>query len=298
MDLGTLGRRPFAIRDNDEGTDSKSPELSVTLETIAETPESAILSSPVYDTNNSSSSPDSQGSPHNDSGMDLDSHTGGSIASTIDENPCSAGNTITFSIAVKSTSGDDATKCNFAAVTKSDDESGSNDGSLASQSDPSQGQQLLAGDIEEVDLSEMKLETSDKVDTEMTRTGKRKKLRQTEESGGKSTQKVRRSSSFLIPFFNRRDSFTVSFVKPSQSLLRRKAELKSSKEARKKVDDTLKEQEIEIESGEGGGDGEGGGEGDKDRLLEKEELSRTRRLMKKIARSIFNSLLDLKLFLW
>ena len=86
-----------------------------------------------------------------------------------------------------------------------------------------------------------------------------------------------------------------------------KAELKSTKEARKEVDDTLEEEEIEIESGEGGegdgeGDGEGGGEGDgegdKDRLLEKEELSRTRRLMKKIARSIFNSLLDLKLFLW
>lgn len=290
MDLGTLGKRPFAIRDSNEGRDSKSPEVSVTLETIAETPESAILSSTVYDTNNSSSSPDSQGSPHNDSGMDLDSHTGGSIASTIDENPCSAGNTITFSI--KSTSGDDATKCTFAAVTKSDDESDSNDGSSASQSDPSQGQQLLAGDIEEVDLSEMRLEASDKVDTETTRTGKRKKLKQTEKSGGKSTKKVHRSSSFLIPFFNRRDSFTVSFVKPSQSLLRRKAELESSKEARKEVDNTLEEEEIEIESGEGDG------EGDKDRLLEKEELSRTRRLMKKIARSIFNSLLDLKLFLW
>ena len=293
MDLGTLGRRPFAIRDSDEGTESKSPEVSVTLETIAETPESAIVSSPVSDTNNSSSSPDSQVSPHNDSGMDLDSHTGGSIASTVDENPCSAGNTITFSIAVKSTSGDDATKCTVAAVTKSDDESDSNDGFSASQSDPSQGQQLLADDIEEVDLSEMRLEASDQVDAEMT--GKRKKLRQTEKSGGKSTQKVRRSSSFLIPFFNRRESFTVSFVKPSQSLLRRKAELKSTKEARKEVDDTLEEEEIEIESGEGG---EGDGEGDKDRLLEKEELSRTRRLMKKIARSIFNSLLDLKLFLW
>ena len=288
------------------GTDSRSPEVSVTLETIAETPDSGIVSS-LTDTTKSSCSPNSRSSPHNDSGMDLDSHTGGNIANTMDESQCNpTENTNTCSTAARSTFGDSATNCTFVGVTKGDYESDSSDGSPTSQSDLSQGQQLLAGDIEEVDLGEMKLEAKDEVDTDTTGTGKRKKLKQTDESGKKSTRKIRRSSSFLIPFFNRRESFTVSFVKPSQSLLCRKAELESRKGVTKEGDEILEEEEEEVEiksaGGEGGESGDmGGGEGgesDRDRLLEEEEASRTRRLMKKIARSIFSSLLDLKLFFW
>ena len=327
MDLGTLGRRPFGIRDGNAGSDSRSSEVSVTLETIAETPDSGIVSS-LTDATKSSCSLNSQSSPHNDSGINFDSRTGGNTANTMDESPYSpTENTNTSSTAAKSTIGDGAANCTFGVVTKGDDESDSSDGSPTNQSDLSQGQQLLAGEIEEADLGEMKLEGRDEVDRDTTRTGKRKKLKQTDESGVKSTQKIRRSSSFLIPFFNRRESFTVSFVKPSQSLLRRKAELESRKGATKEGDEILEEEEVEIKSvggdsggggdmggGDmGGGDGEGGeggeggdmgggdgegGESDRDRLLEEVEESRRRRLMKKIARSIFSSLLDLKLFLW
>ena len=306
MDLGTLGRRPFGIRDGNAGSDSRSPVVSVTLETIAETPDSGIVSS-LTDATKSSCSPNSQASPHNDSGINLDSRTGGNIPNTMDESPYSpTENASTCSTAAKSTFRNGAANCTFVGVAKGDDKSNSSDGSPTNQSDLSQGQQLLAGDIEEADLGEMKLEGRDEVDRDTARTGKRKKLKQTDESGGNLTQKIRRSSSFLIPFFNRRESFTVSFVKPSQSLLRRKAELESRKGATKEGDEILEEEEVEIKSvggdgGEGGdmggGDGEGG-ESDRDRLLEEEEESRTRRLMKKIARSIFSSLLDLKLFLW
>ena len=288
------------MRDDNRGTDSRSPEVSVTLETIAETPDSGIVSS-LTDTTKSSCSLDSWTSPHNDRGINLDSHTGGSSTNTMDESPyCPTENTNTCSTAAKPTSGDGAAICTFIGVTRGDDESDSSDDSPTSQSDLNGKQHLLAGDIEEVDLGEMKLEASDKVDTDTTRTGERKK---TAESGGKPTRKVRRSSSFLIPFFNRRESFTVSFVKPSQSLLRRKAELESRKGAAKEGDEVLEEEEVEIKSvgdgGEGGDMGGGeGGESDRDRLLEEEEVSWTRRLIKKIARSIFNSLLDLKLFLW
>ena len=293
------------MRDNNAGTDSRSPEVSVTLETIVETPDSGIVSS-LTDTTKSSCSPNSRSSPHNDSGMDLDSHTGDSIASTMGESQCNpTENTNTCSTAAKSTFGDSTTYCTFVGVTKGDNESDSSNGSPTSQSDLSQGQQLLAGDIEEVDLGEMKLEAKDEVDTDTTGTGKRKKLKQTDESGEKSTRKIHRSSSFLIPFFNRRESFTVSFVKPSRSLLRQKAELESRKGATKEGDEILEEEEEEVQiksvgdGGEGGDMGGGeGGESDRDRLLEEEEASRTRRLMKKVARSIFSSLLDLKLFLW
>ena len=100
----------------------------------------------------------------------------------------------------------------------------------------------------------------------------------------------RRRSSFLVPFFNRRESFTLSFFKPSLSALRRREEQRkrhhhvtTGKHARSQED---------IEGMEGGGEGGGGSRRKEDKIG----------LLGKKARAakggLKNTLLNLRLFLW
>ncbi len=95
----------------------------------------------------------------------------------------------------------------------------------------------------------------------------------------------RRRSSFLIPFFNRRDSFTLSYVKPSLSALRR---------LHKRKGDMSGEEEGEEEEEE---DEEGGGlmEPDTKELIPGEKKVTFR---KKAGRVLKNSFSDVKQFLW
>ena len=107
-------------------------------------------------------------------------------------------------------------------------------------------------------------------------------------------RKQRRRSSFLIPFFSRRDSISISFVKPSLSALRRKYEKQQS-----------------AESQEAGGDDDGSETGSQERIDILQDDDRVellgnsavkpfwlKRWLKNAGKSVKKALLDVKFFLW
>jgi len=98
----------------------------------------------------------------------------------------------------------------------------------------------------------------------------------------------RRRSSFLVPFFNRRESFTLSFFKPSQSALRQKQERQRDTHCHSQAHDTalLSQEEIEMEE-----DGQ------------REEGKRVKatllyRQVRSVREGLKTTLLNLRLFLW
>ena len=269
VDLGTLGSRPFAMRDEDT---RKTSSFSVTLEPISETSETDVVSPLTSVARENMSSPEFQESPQNGSQIGFHLSTGSS-SSVVD----------------KSSSGRDerASSGGVGAHAGSCDQSPAN---------LSIGQVACDGEIEEVDLGEIGSGDTCEIDTNTARTETRMKgsANRTDKSQ-KSALKENRRSSFLIPFFNRRDSFTPSFVKPSQSALYQKAARKgmrrgASEGAIQQAEESQQEVPEDLSSD------------DREKLLEDlvedEELSLTRRLFKRAGQSIKSSLFDLRLFLW
>ena len=267
VDLGTLGRRPFAMREDDT-TGSETTGLSATLESISETSESDTVSPlGTIAQERFTLDPKLHGSPQTDGQMDFDL-SAGSTSKTIDK------------ISNCSSSG------GVGARTKNGDQSHLGGGSTGL----STGQEVCNGEIKSSETCES--------DTSTVRTEARNGTRTKSQ---RLSRKERRRSSFLIPFLGRRDSFTPSFVKPSQSALRQIAARKAARRRLGAIVGTVPEADVaseesqqeEIEMPED----VSGGDSDRDRLLE-EELSRTRRVLKRVGQSIKHSLFDLRLFLW
>ena len=273
VDLGTLGRRPFAMREEDT-TGSETVSFSITLESISETSGSDTVSPPLASVARESvSNLELQGSSQDDSA-------------------CSGS-----SAAVESSNRGDEyiSSGGLGAPTKSGDQSDLG-GELPANL--SAGQEVCHGKAEGVGQGDIGSGGSCETDTGTARAETKSKHK-----SQRSSQKERRRSSFLISVFNRHDSFTPSFVKPSQSVLRQKAakkaarrRLRDSEGAISEVDVTSEESQLEeIEVPER----LSGGGSDRERLLdEEEELSLTRRVLKRVGQSIRSSLFDLRLFLW
>ena len=100
----------------------------------------------------------------------------------------------------------------------------------------------------------------------------------------------RRRSSFLVPFFDRRESFTLSFFKPSLSALRRREEQRKHHHhvTTRKHDRSHPPQE-DVEGMEGGGEG---GEDSRRKVDKIALLGRKARAVMK------NTFLNLRLFFW
>ena len=99
----------------------------------------------------------------------------------------------------------------------------------------------------------------------------------------------RRKSSFLVPFFNRRESVTMSFVKPSLSALHRKKKLEEQRVRRRK--ERLAQEEVEMEEEEEvGEEGVGGERG--------EERGKFFQLLEKVKIGLKEALANLKQFIW
>ena len=98
----------------------------------------------------------------------------------------------------------------------------------------------------------------------------------------------RRRSSFLVPFFNRRESFTLSFFKPSQSALKQKQERQRSTQHHSQAHDPslLSQEEIELE--------EDGQREDGKRV----KATLLRRQAHSVREGLKTTLLNLRLFLW
>ena len=258
----------------DENT-RKTSSFSVTLEPISETSETDVVSPLTSVARENMSSPEFQESPQNGSQIGFHLSTGSS-SSVVD----------------KSSSGRDerASSGGVGAHAESCDQSDLGSGLPANLST---GQVVCDG---EVDLGEIGLSNIRKMDTDTDRAETRKEGNTTRTNKSRrSARKERRRSSFLIPFFNRRDSFTPSFVKPSQSALYQKAARKgmrrgASEGAIQQAEESQQEVPEDLSSD------------DREKLLEDlvedEELSLTRRLFKRAGQSIKSSLFDLRLFLW
>ena len=268
----------------DENT-RKTSSFSVTLEPISETSETDVVSPLTSVARENMSSPEFQESPQNGSQIGFHLSTGSS-SSVVD----------------KSSSGRDerASSGGVGAHAESCDQSDLGSGLPANLST---GQVVCDG---EVDLGEIGLSNIRKMDTDTDRAETRKEGNTTRTNKSRrSARKERRRSSFLIPFFNRRDSFTPSFVKPSQSALYQEAEreavrrkLGASERILQEADVTSEEsQQEEIEMPEDLSNGDSGRERLLEDLVEEEQLSRTRRVLKRVGRSIKQSLFDLRLFL-
>ena len=98
----------------------------------------------------------------------------------------------------------------------------------------------------------------------------------------------RRKSSFLVPFFNRRESVTMSFVKPSLSALHQKKKLEERVRRRK---ERLAQEEVEMEEeeevGEEGVEGERG-----------EERGKFFQLLEKVKIGLKEAVANLKQYIW
>ena len=99
----------------------------------------------------------------------------------------------------------------------------------------------------------------------------------------------RRKSSFLVPFFNRRESVTMSFVKPSLSALHRKQKMEEERVRRK--EEGLAQEEVEMEEEEEVGEEGVGGDTE-------EERGRFFYLWEKVKISLKEALANLKQFVW
>ena len=160
------------------------------------------------------------------------------------------------------------------------------------------------GEIEEVDQGETGSDDTCKTDADISRAKTREKLKRVKSQ--RSTRKEHRWSSFLIPVFKRHDSFTPSIVKPSQSDLHQKAAQKSvrrklgaSEGATQQAAFTSEEsQQEEIKIPEGLSGGVSGRETVLEDTVGVDELSWTRRVLKRVGLSIKCSLYDLRHFLW
>ena len=272
VDLGTLGRRPFAMREDDT-TGSETVSFSVTLESISETSGSDSVSPPLASVaRESASSLELQGSSQDDSA-------------------CGSSSAVVKS----SNRGDEYTSSGgVGAPTKSGDQS---DLGGEFPANVSTGQEVCHDEAEGVGQGDIGSGGGCE-----THTGTARAETKSKHKSQRSSQKERRRSSFLIPVFNRHDSFTPSFVKPSQSVLCQKAAKKAARRLRdsegaiSEVDVTSEEsqlEEIEVPEHLSGGDS------DRERLLdEEEELSRTRRVLKRVGQSLKSSLFDVRLFLW
>ena len=274
VDLGTLGRRPFAQRD-----DASVFQRSTTLEVIVESPEHPDVEPA-----------DSEPKPKSESDLEsreLQADQADSGLSVQPSNGNDGGVGDSVSLGSTGSSGDD-----FKLVA----------GLRFSRGFGSA--QPEGGEVEEVDLGELrpsKLEQSDSLvdgaealpqpNVEKATTGRKLPLRKL------------RKRSFLVPFFNRRDSFTPSFVKPSLSALRLKFRKRGARdnlvrEGESPVcSDVSSEQEvIEMEAATG--------ESEDERLLEdparevEPESSWCRRKLKQFGKSLKTVLYNFKLFLW
>ena len=99
----------------------------------------------------------------------------------------------------------------------------------------------------------------------------------------------RRKSSFVVPFFNRRESVTMSFVKPSLSALHRKKKLEEQRVRRRK--ERLAQEAVEMEEEEEvGEEGVGGERG--------EERGKFFQLLEKVKVVLKEALANLKQFIW
>ena len=98
----------------------------------------------------------------------------------------------------------------------------------------------------------------------------------------------RRRSSFLVPFFNRRESFTLSFFKPSQSALKQKQERERDTHRHSQAHDTalLSQEEIEMEED---------GQREEGKRVKATLLCRQARSVRE---GLKTTLLNLRLFLW
>lgn len=282
VDLGTLGRRPFAQRD-----DASVIQRSTALEVIVESPEHSDVESV-----------DSEPKPKSETDQESRELLVNQAASVLSVQPSSngsdggAGDSASPSLGRTGSSGD------FKLVSGLRFSRGFGD----ARPEPEDAE------VEEVDLGELrpsKLEHSDSLldgadalpqpSIEKGATGHKPPLRK------------QRKRSFLIPFFNRRESFTPSFVKPSLSALRHKFRRRAGKrdtlsregESQEFSDVSSEQEEIEME-----GEAASAGESEEEGLLEEpgdreaeSESSWFRRKLKRFGKSLKTALYDLKLFL-
>ena len=270
VDLGTLGRRPFAQRD-----DASVIQRSTALEVIVESPEPHPIDSPGCEPKPKSRSDQESPVSQTDSGLSL------RLSSRSDGD---AGDSANSSV-VNTASSNDGFKL-VAGLRFSSDFG---------------GPQPAGGQVEEVDLGELR--PSQLEERESFLDGEKYSAQPSIKkatTGQKTPLRKQRKRSFLIPFFNRRDSFTPSFVKPSLSALREKFKRRGREGESPVCSDASSEQEeIEME-----GDTAAAGESEEERLLEdrdREAESKSswfRWKLKRFKKLVKMALRDLKLFLW